>query len=357
MIDFRYHLVSLVAVFLALAIGIVLGAGPLRDGVGQTLTAQVEQLRVERDEMRASNDALTAENDDLEGFVESSGAGLVTNTMRGEKVATIADHSSLRKEAEATRALVDAAGGESGPRIELGQALWDPAAEGERRSALATITKTWPGVKPRGASTSEMLASIVARILAPSEDLDDATRLEIAKVLSASGVLTLEGDISAVDSVLLLSGEESLFAVTSDSPDSASKRADNLQKARLSLVTTLDRRGVSMAVGGSSTARGSSEGIVSDVRSGDLRDRVASIDMLTYASGPATLTLALAAAQVDMPGAFGSASDAETLTPDAAAIREASKTMAEEKGDEDSREPHTEANENEDAPASDGGGQ
>ncbi|MDU2059289.1 MAG: copper transporter, partial [Dermabacter sp.] len=39
MIDFRYHLVSLVAVFLALAIGIVLGAGPLRDGVGQTLTA------------------------------------------------------------------------------------------------------------------------------------------------------------------------------------------------------------------------------------------------------------------------------------------------------------------------------
>ncbi|NIS33816.1 MAG: copper transporter, partial [Actinobacteria bacterium] len=31
MIDFRYHLVSIIAVFFALAVGIVLGAGPLGD--------------------------------------------------------------------------------------------------------------------------------------------------------------------------------------------------------------------------------------------------------------------------------------------------------------------------------------
>ena len=30
MIDFRYHLVSLIAVFMALAVGVVLGAGPLQ---------------------------------------------------------------------------------------------------------------------------------------------------------------------------------------------------------------------------------------------------------------------------------------------------------------------------------------
>lgn len=348
MIDFRYHLVSLVAVFLALAIGIVLGAGPLRDGVGQTLTAQVEQLRVERDEMRGSNDALSAENANLEGFVESSGAGLVTDTMRGEKVATITDHSSLGKEVEATRALIDSSGGESGPQIELGQALWDPAAEGDRRSALTTITKAWPGIEPSGASTSEKLASVIARILAPGEDLDDDARFEIAKILSSNGVLTLQGDISDVDSVLVLSGDASLFAVTSDSPESASTRAENLQGARLSLVETLDRRGVTMAVGGSSTARGGSEGIVSAVRSGELRERVSSIDTLTYASGPATLTLALAGAQVGMPGAFGSATDAQTLAPDAAAIREAASSRTDQASEDNSGD--------NDNAASDGGG-
>ena len=54
-IDFRYHLVSLVSVFLALAVGIVLGAGPLKESIGDTLTGQVEQLRGEKDALRASS--------------------------------------------------------------------------------------------------------------------------------------------------------------------------------------------------------------------------------------------------------------------------------------------------------------
>src|SRR5206468_1259154 len=49
MIDFRYHLVSLVAVFLALAVGILLGAGPLKDPIGATLTQSVKQLRADQD--------------------------------------------------------------------------------------------------------------------------------------------------------------------------------------------------------------------------------------------------------------------------------------------------------------------
>ena len=43
-IDFRYHIVSLISVFLALAVGIALGAGPLKETIGDTLTGQVEQL-------------------------------------------------------------------------------------------------------------------------------------------------------------------------------------------------------------------------------------------------------------------------------------------------------------------------
>ncbi len=38
MIDFRYHIVSIVSIFLALAVGIVLGAGPLQNQLGITLT-------------------------------------------------------------------------------------------------------------------------------------------------------------------------------------------------------------------------------------------------------------------------------------------------------------------------------
>jgi hypothetical protein len=35
-IDFRYHIVSIVSIFLALAVGIVLGAGPLQGRLGSS---------------------------------------------------------------------------------------------------------------------------------------------------------------------------------------------------------------------------------------------------------------------------------------------------------------------------------
>ena len=47
MIDFRYHLVSLISVFLALAVGVVLGAGPLQNSLGTALNDQVTSLRAD----------------------------------------------------------------------------------------------------------------------------------------------------------------------------------------------------------------------------------------------------------------------------------------------------------------------
>ena len=89
MVDFRYHLVSLVAVFLALACGIVLGAGPLRTAIGDTvsgrnaaLTAQNAQLTTERDAAVADEKAATA-------ALDTAGAGLLAGTLPGYRVAVV----------------------------------------------------------------------------------------------------------------------------------------------------------------------------------------------------------------------------------------------------------------------------
>lgn len=52
MIDFRYHVVSLVAVFLALATGIVIGGFSLRGEVADQLNGQVVQLRKDKSELQ-----------------------------------------------------------------------------------------------------------------------------------------------------------------------------------------------------------------------------------------------------------------------------------------------------------------
>ena len=87
MIDFRYHLVSLVSVFLALAIGVVLGAGPLRDTIGATLEDQVQALRQDKvnlQEAVTSRDALLERR---ESFVEAVAPELLRGRLAGAQVA------------------------------------------------------------------------------------------------------------------------------------------------------------------------------------------------------------------------------------------------------------------------------
>ncbi|MDR1443009.1 MAG: copper transporter [Bifidobacteriaceae bacterium] len=59
MINFRYHVVSLVAVFMALAVGVLLGAGPLKEPIESSVAEQVSSLREDkqllRDELAAAS--------------------------------------------------------------------------------------------------------------------------------------------------------------------------------------------------------------------------------------------------------------------------------------------------------------
>ena len=71
MIDFRYHIVSIVSIFLALAVGIVLGAGPLQDQLGNTLTNQVSDLRKQKSELAAELRDANQTIDDTNAFIKA----------------------------------------------------------------------------------------------------------------------------------------------------------------------------------------------------------------------------------------------------------------------------------------------
>jgi len=58
-IDFRYHLVSIIAVFLALAIGIVVGSTELRPAVEAGLQKAEGLLKRTNDRLLQDNTALT----------------------------------------------------------------------------------------------------------------------------------------------------------------------------------------------------------------------------------------------------------------------------------------------------------
>ena len=110
MIDFRYHIVSLISVFLALAVGIALGAGPLKETIGDTLTGQVEQLRGEKDALRAELDTTTGALQDAETYIDAAGPQLLDGSLTDRRVAVIA----LGEVDESTRTAIDERLAESG---------------------------------------------------------------------------------------------------------------------------------------------------------------------------------------------------------------------------------------------------
>src|SRR4029450_14121408 len=61
MINFRFHIVSLTAVLLALGIGLVLGTTFLDDALEETLKSQLNDLEASLDRARTRNDDLSSQ--------------------------------------------------------------------------------------------------------------------------------------------------------------------------------------------------------------------------------------------------------------------------------------------------------
>lgn len=134
MIDFRYHVVSLVAVLIALAVGIVLGAGPLREGISDTLEGEVSQLRAERGELRAELDSARARAEGKDSALGTLNDRVVAGTLTGVRVAVVLLPAADRNQAARVEDGVEAAGGEVFLTVDLDSDL--EALEGPEERQL-----------------------------------------------------------------------------------------------------------------------------------------------------------------------------------------------------------------------------
>lgn len=164
MIDFRYHLVSLISVFLALAVGIVLGAGPLREGIGESLTGQVEQLRADRDQLRSELEGRIVDVNDRDAWIRVMGAQAATGLLDGRTVA-----------------LVALPGAEDADVAAVGDAL---AGAGSQVSATVRLTTDWAGADPTFRQTfAQQLAGYLSPAPEADASADEVLALAIAQLM------------------------------------------------------------------------------------------------------------------------------------------------------------------------------
>lgn len=86
MIDFRYHLISLIAVFLALGLGILMGSVVLSEKYVQRLERRVEDLAGSLDASREEVSVLEQRVDGLQEFARESEPLLVGDVLAGEEI-------------------------------------------------------------------------------------------------------------------------------------------------------------------------------------------------------------------------------------------------------------------------------
>ena len=134
MIDFRYHLVSLISVFLALAVGVVLGAGPLQNSLGTALNDQVTSLRENRKAMQTQLEQTEAAVNDRDDYIAAAAAAYLPGTLEGKKVALAALPEAKSDDIDAIIAQLEAAGGTINGRVSLTTAWTDPSREAFRET-------------------------------------------------------------------------------------------------------------------------------------------------------------------------------------------------------------------------------
>ncbi len=89
MIDFRYHLVSIVAVFLALAVGIVLGAEALPPKVASKLNSEAQRALKQNDQLNAEISQLKAQVAADGQFGTAAAGTLLAHLLQGEPVVLV----------------------------------------------------------------------------------------------------------------------------------------------------------------------------------------------------------------------------------------------------------------------------
>jgi Copper transport outer membrane protein, MctB len=157
-ISLRYHIVSLVAVFLALALGIVVGSTVLQEGTISALRATSQEVRQKSEENRTENLALKQEQARLQSFGAAVLPELVQDRLKGRSVV-----------------LVDTDKVDGGLRDGVRKALEDAGAQVDGQITLAN---------DRVAMGADADRAAVGRLLAVDADAPDVLRSELVKRLA-----------------------------------------------------------------------------------------------------------------------------------------------------------------------------
>lgn len=302
MISLRNHIVTIVAVFLALAIGLLAGSAYVEPGLVDQLQEQTNDLTGELRDREQQLAETRSEMDDVDAFVDAALPYLTLNRLLGEDVIVLAqegvEDSVL---GEAQRSLLDAGANVVAVISARGDiASQDPDAQARLAEALGAAVAT-PEELPAIAARAIALRLANGSDNADAEDdllvrlLSDGFLAPVGSGLSEATLEQVGSDGQAV--IVLGGGQDEEPAVTPET-------------FLVPLVEELIALRVPVAAGESATT------VTAFVESIRGTDGLVTVDDLDLSIGGAALVLALDRLLITgQGGAYGIKDGAEVLPP------------------------------------------
>lgn len=321
MINFRFHVVSIVAVFLAIAVGVVFGSTIVDQAIVDGLRADLRSTERKVEETGDRNEALKSDLERFDRYFESMAPFAVEGRLRDDAVLIVAERGVDTGVIENERELLAAAG------VESVVVLWlEPgfAVEGDSVARLAAIAGT--ASDDPAAVRAAAFAALADRLaeLDPSEtDATTTTRdpesgpvvPDVLADLVDGGFVTTDDDPELFLTTSVLQRRAIVLAST----DSDLADLDALGE----IAAAFDATGIETVAGeawvdaadGSTKApdRGTRLHALTD---GDRAERIATVDNVDETQGRVSIVIALAEVVRGTVGHYGFGSGATRSTPE-----------------------------------------
>jgi len=279
LINFRYHIVSLMAVFIALSVGIAIGVS-LSPSVDQGLLQQAAQDRKQVTDLRAELDRRKALDDYRNAYDEQVGAAVAAGVLNGQRVAMVAMPDAPTDVLRTISNAVVGAGGTVVRDVKVNAEAFDPAQAEAVSGALSSYFGPLGLNETMSASTR--LGVALGRSIGSKDAEDrDALAIAVGESLEKRGLVTISKDAAAQAQLIIV-----VTARASEPPPSPEELTAHVQ-FDVGLTT---RAGVVLAGPNSDGIEGTD--VLAARSDPTAADSLSTVDVADLSSGVTTVVLA-----------------------------------------------------------------
>jgi hypothetical protein len=298
MIDFRYHLVSIIAVFLALALGIVLGATQLQRTTVDVLQSTSDSLSRQLTAAEAERGSYQMQSNAAEQFLQTAEPTLLHGRLTGQRVVLITEPGAQSSVIDGVKQAVIDAGATVSGQLALQPAFNDTT--GATQSTLGSIngsvpsdgTQLNPATDPQTADQQQAAQLIATAILEKTANQSGLSATQAQTLLTAygqAGYLSVGGGTPAA---LAHRATLAVLVIPASAPSDGAN--DPANQVLLAITQEFATGSAATVVAGGTTGSAQSGSAMSVLRSSSVSGAVSSVDDADMTLGQITVVDALA---------------------------------------------------------------